>query len=83
MVEVGVQQRLLLEYDDLSQKHDLGLHQVARLSSEKIDYINLITSRDHDNITSGKAFRKVEDEGCFLLTLLKICTVPGESRKVF
>ena len=32
-------------------------------------------------MTSGKAFRNDEDERCFILTLLKIGLVPGESRK--
>ena len=67
----------------MSQKLDLDLYQVASTLSEKADLISLITTRDHDYMTSGKAFRNGEDGKCFILTLLKICTVPGEKRKFF
>ena len=58
----GVQQRVLLGSMTLSQMQDLGSYQVAQLSCEKIDYINLITSRDHDNMTSGRVIGNMRME---------------------
>ena len=42
----------------------------------KKNYINLITSRDHENMTSGKAFRNYEDGMNFIFTYPEEVHIP-------